>query len=428
MTYPAEPQRSAARAEHPQPEPSAAALAEFTRGEGRRVVATLTRQLGDLALAEDAVQDASIAALTVWARTGVPQNPGAWLFVTAKRRAIDILRRENSRFAKERQASIMTALLVADDEPPDIADDQLRLIFTCCHPALSVEAQVALSLRVLCGLTVAEVGRSLLVSEQTMAKRLTRARTKIQAAGIPYTVPGPDDLPARITAVTTTVYLLFSEGYASLSGGPVERGALADEAIRLGRLLAALLPGSAAIEGLLATMMLQHSRRAARFEPGGDIVLLADQDRSLWNRALISEGLTLAAASIEHSAGVAERFAVTSAIAGCHALARTSAETDWQTILQWYDVLCAIDPNPVVRLNRAAARAESGQAGEALAEVDALVGLDDYFWYHATRAELLARLGRRADVGIAASRAVELTDSEPQRRLLRRRYLPASTG
>ncbi|WP_239518786.1 RNA polymerase sigma factor [Subtercola frigoramans] len=400
------------------------ALAEFLRSEGRRVVATLTRQLGDLTLAEDAVQDASLRALQAWTRDGVPENPRAWLFVSAKRRAIDILRREKTRFDKERQATIMTALAAPDDAPHDLEDDQLRLIFTCCHPALSTEAQVALSLRVLCGLTVAEVARSLLVSEQTMAKRLTRARTKIAKARIPYVVPGPDELPDRVNGVTTTVYLLFGEGYASLSDGPALRSALADEAIRLGRLLTVLLPGSPAVEGLLATMLLQHSRLPARFDANGDVVLLADQDRALWNSALINEGVALAAAAITHSPRQPARFAVTAAIAGCHALAADPSETDWLAILSWYDVLATIDPNPVVKLNRAAALAESGFPAEALAEVDALAGLDSYFWFHATRAELLARQGAAAEASVAAQRALQLTDSEPQRRLLRLRYPP----
>jgi RNA polymerase sigma-70 factor, ECF subfamily len=462
----------------PTPDP-AETLAELLRGEGRRVLATVIRVTGDLALAEDAVQDAGISALETWRRLGVPPNPRAWLTLAAKRRVIDLLRREGARPVKEREAITLAVQQTPDDTPPGVVrDDQLRLIFTCCHPALAPETQVALSLRVLCGLSVGEVARALLVPEATMAKRLTRARRKIADAGIRYRIPDAEELPGRLGAVATTVFLLFTEGYASRSAGAPGAGAqVADapfsaapgaaapsadpgfpgtpvaipdaapalvaqaaildvapapaaptapfaavEAIRLGRLLVELMPGEPVLEGLLATMLLQHSRLAARFDNAGDIVLLADQDRALWDRGLAAEGIELAASAIRGSSLRPERFAVTAAIAACHALATDAAATDWNAILAWYDVLLALDPSPVVGLNRAAALAERGEPAEALKAVDGLVGLDDYFWFHATRAELLRRLGRDREAGAAAAVAEDLTESAAQRRLLARRY------
>ncbi|TFC18310.1 RNA polymerase sigma factor [Cryobacterium glucosi] len=434
----------------------AGALAALLVAERRRVLATVIRLTGDLALAEDAVQDAAISALETWRRLGVPPNPRAWLTLAAKRRVIDLLRREGARPNKEREAIILAVQRAPDETPPGIVrDDQLRLIFTCCHPALAQEAQVALSLHVLCGLSVAEVARALLVSEATMAKRLTRARRKIADAGIRYRVPDAGELPGRLGAVATTVFLLFTEGYASRSAdapalvsarpessvppgsqAPPGSAALppptapsgppgasvAEEAIRLGRLLVELMPGEPVLEGLLATMLLQHSRLRARFDGDGDIVLLADQDRSLWDRSRVAEGIELAASAIRGSSIRPERFAVTAAIAACHALAADAATTDWDAIIAWYDVLLALDPSPVVRLNRAAALAESGDPAAALAVVDRIGGLDDYFWFHATRAELLRRLGRHPEAGAAALVARELTGSAAQLRLLDRRH------
>ncbi|MCI4657952.1 RNA polymerase sigma factor [Cryobacterium zhongshanensis] len=429
------------------PDPGGA-LAALLRGERRRVLATVIRLTGDLHLAEDAVQDAAVSALETWRRIGVPPNPRAWLTLAAKRRVIDLLRREGARPVKEREAIILAVQRAPDDTPPGVVrDDQLRLIFTCCHPALAQEAQVALSLHVLCGLSVAEVARALLVSEATMAKRLTRARRKIADAGIRYRVPDAEELPGRLGAVATTVFLLFTEGYASRSAdapppvspppppvspaplppGPAERAgppgaSVAEAAIRLGRLLVELMPGEPVLEGLLATMLLQHSRLRARFDDACDIVLLADQDRSLWDTDLAAEGIELAASAIRGSSIRPERFAVTAAIAACHALAADAAATDWNAVLAWYDVLLHLDPSPVVRLNRAAALAESGDPAAALAVVDRIEGLDDYFWFHATRAELLRRLGRDREAGVAAVVAAGLTESAAQRRLLARRH------
>ncbi len=398
-------------------------LAEVLRTERRIVLAILVRLTGDLSVAEDAVQDAAVAALRTWPASGIPANPRAWLIVTAKRRAIDLLRRAAARPAKEREAVQMAIQSSPDDPAPGVLrDDLLRLIFTCCHPSLSAEAQVALSLRVLCGLSVAEAARMLLVSEQTMAKRLTRARRKISDAHIAYRVPSDAELPDRLSTVATTVMLMFTEGYASRSDGVHERRALTDEAVRLGRLLVELMPGDATTEGLLATMLLQHSRRDARLDPDGRIVLLADQDRTRWDLAMAAEGVERAAAAVRRSSARPDRYAVTAAIAACHALAIRADETDWAAIVAWYDVLVTLDPSPVVALNRAAALAEADGPRTALAAVEAITGLDDYFWFHATRAELLRRAGDDDAAARAARRALELTDSAAQRELLRARH------
>jgi RNA polymerase sigma-70 factor, ECF subfamily len=401
------------------------ALARVIRSEGRMVLATLVRLTGDLGLAEDAVQEASMAALQEWARTGVPAEPRAWLIVAAKRRAIDLLRRNRMRPQKEREAVLMAVQTAPDaPEPSVVRDDQLRLVFTCCHPALAPEAQVALSLRTLCGLSVAEVGRALLVSEATMAKRLVRVRAKIADAGIPYRLPDEADLPERLRTVTMTVFLMFNEGYASRSDGPHERRALADEAVRLGRLLVDLMPGEAALEGLLATMLLHHSRREARTDAAGELVLLADQDRGRWDHAMAAEGVDRAARAIRLSSQRPERYAVTAAIAACHSMARDAESTDWRAILSWYDVLVTLDPSPVVALNRAAAVAEVRGPGEGLDELDRIAGLEGYPWAHGLRAELLLRLGRADEATDAARQAIALTDSPGQRRQLARRFLP----
>lgn len=399
------------------------ALTTLVRTEGAMVLATLVRLTGDLGVAEDAVQDAAIRALETWPRDGVPPNPRAWLILTAKRRAIDLIRRGAARSGKEKEAAELAIQNAPDDPLPTVVrDDRLRLIFTCCHPALSEDAQIALSLRVLCGLSVAETGRALLVSEQTIAKRLTRARRKIADAGIPYRVPDDAELPQRLRAVATTVLLLFTEGYASLSPGPHERRNVADEAVRLGRALVELMPAEAVLEGLLATMLLQHSRRDARFDAEGRVVLLAEQDRTRWDRGMAVEGVQRAVTAVRLSAMAPERLAVTAAIAACHAIAPTSADTDWAAVVAWYDVLITLDPSPVVALNRAAAIGELRGPADALAEVDRIKGLDSYFWFRATRAELLARLDRRSEARTEAFRAAALTGSESQRELLWRRH------
>jgi len=331
-----------------------ASLVRLVRNEGRIVLASLARSLGDLGLAEDAVQDAVVQALTAWSRDGVPANPRAWLLVTARSRAVDRIRREARRPHKEAEAVHMSEREPDLGAESSVGDDLLRLIFTCCHPALSSEAQVALGLRTLCGLTIPEVARALLVSEATMAKRLTRARQKIALAGIPYRVPAEHELPDRLATVATTAYLVFNEGFAATAGDHL-RPDLAAEAIRLARLLVGLLPGEASLQGLLELMLLQHARTDTRVDDHGRLIPLADQDRSRWDAAAIEEGVRLVGDGLRRTPDHPDRYVVQAAIAGCHALARSWPETDWNAIVSWYDVLATLDPSPVVLLNRAAA-------------------------------------------------------------------------
>jgi RNA polymerase sigma-70 factor (ECF subfamily) len=387
------------------------------------VLATLTRVLGDLGLAQDSVQDAVVRALETWPRDGVPHNPRGWLAVTARRRAIDVIRREAQRDGKEAQA--MALLPPPDDVPggePEsvVTDDLLRLVFTCCHPALSLEAQVALSLRTLGGLSTPEVARALLVPEATMAKRLTRAKQKIAQARIPYRVPDDADLPARLAGVAATVYLIFNEGYASTDEG-VLRGGLVDEAVRLGRLLARLMPDEPTVLGLLALMLLTDARRPTRVDAAGEPVLLADQDRSRWDRARIADGMRALDAALRHSPERPDPYAAQAAVAACHAVAPSWAETNWDSIVSWYDTLLTIQDTPVVRLNRAAAVAERDGPVAGLALLDGIAGLDDYPWWHAGRAELLRRLGRVGEARDAAGRAAATGLGAGHLRQLRRR-------
>jgi RNA polymerase sigma factor (sigma-70 family) len=378
------------------------------------VLATLVRHTGDLQLAEDAVQDAVVRALATWPRTGVPPQPRAWLTLTARNRAVDIARREAARAGKEAEAVAVLDFLgldPPDDEPAEVLrDDQLRLVFTCCHPGLAVETQVALALHTLCGLSTAEVGRALLVPEATMSKRLTRAKQKIATARIPYRVPGVTELPDRLRGVTATVYLLFTEGY-----GRPEGAAAADEAIRLGRLLHELMPDEPSVTGLLALMLLQDSRRPARFTPDGTPVLLAEQDRSRWHRPSITEGVVLVGEGLRRTPDRPDPYVVQAAIAACHALAPTGADTDWAAVLSWYDVLLTVHDTPVVRLNRAVAVSERLGPAAALVELDALPGLTGYPLWHATRAELLVRLDRVDEAHTAFEAALELPMNEGQR-------------
>jgi RNA polymerase sigma factor (sigma-70 family) len=393
-------------------DPARAALVRLVRDEGRRVLATLVRQVGDLQLAEDAVQDATVRALETWPRDGVPAEPRAWLTVAARRRAIDLIRREAARSGKE-----AAAVELVDPEPDD-QQDLLRLVFTCCHPALAVETQVALALRTLCGLSTAEVGRALLVPEATMAKRLTRAKQKISRAGIPYRVPDDHELPDRLRGVLATVYLLFNEGY-SPTGTP--RPALVDEAVRLTRLLRELMPGEASVLGLLALELLLDSRRDARHDPDGAPVLLADQDRGRWRAELIQEGVILVGEGLRRSPDRPDPYVVQAAIAACHALATRWSDTAWDAVVSWYDVLLTVQDTPVVRLNRAVALAERDGPEAGLAAVDALAGLDEYPLWHASRAELLARLGRADAAGAAYDDALALPQDAAQVAHLRRR-------
>jgi len=400
-----------------------AALVELLRDEGPRVLAVLTRTTGSLPVAEDAVQDAVLRALESWPRAGIPAEPRAWLLLTARRRAIDLLRRESARPGKEAEA---VALLISEDggPPPDegaVRDDLLRLLFTCCHPALEVHTRVALALRLLCGLTTAEVARALLVPEATLAKRLTRAKQKIVAARIPYRVPPAHELPDRLGAVLATVYLLFNEGYDATGGEHLVRGELCDEAIRLARLLRELLPDDASVMGLLALLLLTDSRRAARVDVRGDPVLLPDQDRSQWDGARIAEGVELVGAALRRTPSRPDPYVVQAAIASCHALARTAAETDWGAIVSWYDVLITVQDTPVVRLNRAAAVAERNGAEAGLSALDRLDGLGGYALLPAARGELLARLGRADEAAAAFRAALALPLNAAGRRHLQRR-------
>ncbi|NIH86839.1 RNA polymerase sigma factor [Amycolatopsis granulosa] len=384
------------------------AVARLVRDEGTRVLATLIRVTGDVGLAEDAVQDAVVRALETWPRDGVPDNPRGWLLVTAKRRAVDLFRREAARSGKE-----AAAMPFVEPEPADaVPDDLLRLVFTCCHPALSLEAQVALALRTLGGLSTAEVARALLVPEATMAKRLTRARQKITRARIPYRVPEAAELPDRLKGVAATVYLIFNEGYAAAAGADLVRAELVDEAIRLARLLAGLMPDEPTALGLLALLLLQNSRRAARVDADGVPVLLPDQDRSRWDVAAIKEGVSYLGRGLRRAAAP-EEYLVQAAIAACHALAPTYAETNWDALISWYDVLLEVADSPVARLNRAAAVAERDGPAAGLSLVDAIPGLTRYPWWHATRAELLHRLGDTEAARAAYRRALALGMSAP---------------
>jgi len=387
------------------------------RAEHGRAVAVLVRVFGDIDIAEEAVADAFTAAVQRWPADGLPPSPAGWIITTARNRAIDRLRREASRADRHAQA----ALLHARDEPIEegpVRDERLRLIFTCCHPALGRGAQVALTLRLLGGLTTAEIARAFLVPEPTMAQRLVRAKGKIRDAGIPYRVPLEPDLPDRLRAVLAVVYLVFNEGYTASSGTGLVRADLCAEAVRLGRLLAELMPEEPEVRGLLALMLLALSRRAARTTAGGDLVPLADQDRDRWDRDLVAEGQAIVRDCLRRNdPGV---YQIQAAINAVHSDARSAASTDWPQIVQLYDQLLAYDPSPVVALNRAVAVAEVDGPGTALALVDAL-DLGTYHLFHAIRADLLRRLGRDVEAATAYETAIKLTDNAAERDFLRRR-------
>ena len=385
----------------------------FREGYGR-AVATLTRLLGDIGLAEEAVQDAFAVALETWPRTGVPPSPAGWIVTTARNRAIDRFRREATREQRHAQA----ALLLATDDPEEeyaVRDDRLRLVFTCCHPALAPAAQVALTLRLIAGLSTPEIARAFLVPEPTMAQRIVRAKNKIRDARIPYRVPEEHELPDRLRPVLAVIYLVHNEAYVATSGDSLDRVDLAAEAVRLGRLVVELMPDEPEARGLLALMLLNDSRRPARVAADGSLVRLVDQDRSLWDAALVAEGQALIRECLRRNAP--GTYQIQAAIAAVHSDAATAADTDWRQIVALYDRLLVVSPSEVVRLNRAIAVAELDGPAVGLAEVDDL-DLDDYHLLHATRAELLVRLGRGADAASAYDRAIALTDNVAEQRFL----------
>ena len=404
-------------------EPTSEMVEALYRAESRRVLATLIRLLGDFELAEEALHDAFRAALEQWPRDGVPANPRAWLVSAGRFKAIDGIRRHARFEALDDEAAEKIA---APDDPAtwgreDIEDDRLRLIFTCCHPALPPDAQVALTLREVCGLTTEEIARAFLTAPATLAQRIVRAKAKIRAARIPYQVPIPAELPARLDAVLRVIYLVFNEGYAASSGAALTRADLSAEAIRIGRLLVELLPEPEA-RGLLALMLLHDSRRVARTSPDGDLILLEDQDRTHWDHQQIREGVVLVEQAL-----TSRRFGpytLQAAIAAVHAEAPDPAATDWTQIVGLYEVLLRVEPSPIIELNRAVAVAMRDEPAAGLALVDGLLErgeLKDYRLAYAARADLCRRLGRIAEARAAYERALALTRQEPERRFLERR-------
>ena len=399
----------------------AAAVTRAHHQEWARVVATLTRRFGDLDLAEEAAAEAFAVAVERWPADGVPPNPGGWLTTTAHRTAIDRIRRESKRDDKQKQALIMY-----DDEPPEpagaIDDDRLRLIFTCCHPALAMQTRVALTLRMVGGLTTPEIAHAFLIPESTVGQRITRAKAKIKAARIPYRIPSADDLPVRVTGVLTVLFLVFNEGYLTTDpdAAPV-RQELTGEAIRLTRLIRALLPDDGEVAGLLALMLLTEARRSARFSTDGELVTLGEQDRGAWDAELVAEGHRLVRERL--AAGQAPgRFQILAAINAVHTYARDVRDTDWSQIVALYDQLVRLDPSPVVALNRSIAVAELDGPDVALAAVDRLEeALAGYHAFHATRADLLRRLGRSDASRVAYDRAVELSGNTAEIAYLTRR-------
>src|SRR5216684_2706286 len=412
------------------PEELSRAIEALYRSESGRILATLVRLLGDLDLAEEAMHEAFAAALSLWPRSGVPGNPRPWLISTARFKAMDTLRRRARFDASQdelvRYLEAQWSSAERSNEENSLEDDRLRLIFTCCHPSLPPEARVALTLREVCGLTTEEIAKAFLITPRTLAQRIVRAKAKIRETPIPYEVPTPQELPARLGAVLQVVYLVFNEGYSAAAGAEVTRAELTGEAIRLGRLLIELQPEPEVPEpeviGLLSLMLLQESRHAARTSPAGDLILLENQDRSLWNREQIAEGVALLEKALKSRRFGA--YTLQAAIAAVHAEAESAAATDWRQIVALYNQLLRIQPSPVVQLNRAVAIAMCDGPEAGLAHIDAVLEhgeLANYYLAHSARAELYRRLGRTAEARSSYEKALALTQQEPERQFLQER-------
>lgn len=398
---------------------SQADIARIFRAEYGRAVAVLTRSFGNIDAAEEAVQDAFTAAIERWPTEGSPPSPAGWIITTARNRAIDRLRKDGSRHDRHEQAVLLQENEPSDEDDP-VQDDQLRLIFTCCHPSLATSAQVALTLRLLGGLTTAEIAKAFLVPEVTLAQRLVRAKGKIRDAGIPYRIPEASELPARLVPVLAVLYLIFNEGYAATSGTELTRGELCAEAIRLTRVLLSALPDEPEVQGLLALMVLTDARRSARVSSDGQMVLLRDQDRSRWDPAATVEGLRLVQRCLRHNQP--GPYQIQAAINATHALASTTAETDWAQIVRLYDQLLALQPTPVVAMNRAVAVAEVEGPQVALQLIDALApDLDRFYLFHAIRADFLRRLSLDEQAAASYSNAIDRCENDAEREFLKRR-------